>query len=96
MKPVKIAVKKKGLVIDWDDKSQQTITLSSLRKRCPCASCLAERETQSKDFYPIFNPDQLKIINLKLVGTYALNIAWGDGHSTGIYEYQFLKNYLKV
>lgn len=96
MRPIKLAIKNKGLVINWDDESQQTISLSSLRKRCPCATCLSEREKQSKDFFPIFNPDQIKVTGLKTVGTYALNICWGDGHSTGIFEYRYLKNFNNV
>jgi DUF971 family protein len=35
--------------------------------------------------------NQFKVASINQVGSYAISIAWKDGHSTGIYEYPFLK-----
>ena len=93
MSPLKIEVREhKYLFIKWDDESESEIELKKLREFCPCATCLAEREKQSVKFIPIFNENQIKPVNIDIVGNYAIAIVWKDGHNTGIYEFTFLKN----
>jgi DUF971 family protein len=93
MRPVQIkVVDKKKLFIKWDDGIESEISFEKLRKLCPCATCLTEREKQSKTYIPILTENQVKIANLNEVGSYAIGITWKDGHNTGIYEFPFLKN----
>jgi len=93
MHPVKIKiVDKKNLLIIWDDKAEELLELKMLRKLCPCATCLSEREKQSKMYIPIFTDNQITVKAITQVGKYAIQIMWNDGHNTGIYEYPFLKN----
>ena len=82
---------KKDLKIVWSDDSESIISLMQMRKRCPCATCNAEREQQSSTFIPIFSNNQITAAQIKQVGTYAISVVWNDGHSTGIYEYPFFK-----
>jgi DUF971 family protein len=92
MKPVRIKVEeKKALLIKWNDGTESKISLSKLRRLCPCATCLTEKERQSKLYIPILNDNQVKVKSINQVGSYAIGIAWRDGHNTGIYEYTFLK-----
>lgn len=94
MQPVKITVvDKKVLMIKWDDGNEDRLELKLLRKNCPCATCLAEREKQSKMYIPIFSENQITVKSINQVGKYAIQITWNDGHSTGIYEYTFLKTF---
>lgn len=94
MIPVKIQlVEKKNLIIAWDDGTKSEIELRELRKRCPCATCLAERDKQSKMYIPLFAENQVSVKSIDQVGNYAVQITWNDGHNTGIYEYQFLKKF---
>lgn len=79
------------LVITWKDDEQSKIKLSNLRRECPCAECMAEKEKASKSYIPLFSVDQLKIKELKIIGKYALSVTWGDGHNLGIYEFSKLK-----
>lgn len=79
------------LMVKWDDRSVSAVPLITSRKFCPCAACVSEREMQSSSYIPLLFADQTKIINIKSVGKYAINIIWADGHSTGIYEISFLK-----
>lgn len=96
MNPLKIkVVEKKELFIVWDDGTEDTLKLTELRKRCPCATCLAEKEKQSKMYIPIFSENQITVKSINQVGKYAIQITWNDGHNTGIYEYKFLKNFSK-
>lgn len=93
MVPLKVEVRdKKNLFIKWNDNTESVIPLTKLRARCPCATGNAFREKQSKTYIPIFNDDQVKVKSISVVGSYALSVVWKDGHSTGIYEYPFLKN----
>ncbi len=92
MKPVNIKVKEKiKLLIHWDDGSDSEISLKKMRDKCPCATCVAEREKQSKTFIPIYLDSQIKVAQINPVGSYAISIVWKDGHNTGIYEYPFLR-----
>jgi DUF971 family protein len=92
MKPQKIKVRNnKELYIRWEDESESVISLEKLRKLCPCATCITEKEKQSKSYIPIFNQNQIQLSKINQVGSYAISIVWKDGHNTGIYEYTYLK-----
>jgi len=91
MYPKKIKTAEDNLIIEWDDDKETKISLRELRKVCPCATCLTEREHQSKDFIRIYNQNQILLKNIEKVGSYAVKLTWKDGHSTGIYEYTFLR-----
>ncbi len=92
MYPVKIkVVKKKDLLIFWDDGKQDLLNLKMLREFCPCAICIAEREKQNKLYIPIITENQFTVKSINQVGKYAIQIIWNDGHDTGLYEYTFLK-----
>ncbi|MBZ0180634.1 MAG: DUF971 domain-containing protein [Ignavibacterium sp.] len=92
MFPKKINIEEgKFLVIVWSDAEKSKIKLSNLRRQCPCAECLAEREKESKSYIPLYTFEQLKITDLKIIGKYALSVTWSDGHNLGIYEFSKLK-----
>ena len=94
MYPIKIKlIEKNELLIIWDDKNESVLELRELRKRCPCATCLAERDKQSKMYIPLFAENQVTVKSINQVGKYAVQITWNDGHNSGIYEYNFLKNF---
>lgn len=93
MNPVQVRVSnKKVLIIKWSDDSESRIEISILRRNCPCATCIAERDQRGKFFIPLFESSQILISEIKTIGNYALGITWKDGHNTGIYEYPFLRN----
>lgn len=94
MHPSKIKlIEKKKLLIIWDDGNESILGLRELRKKCPCATCLAERDKQSKMYIPLFAENQVSVKSINQVGNYAIQITWNDGHNTGIYEYNFLKRF---
>jgi len=94
MRPSKIRmIEKKRLLMVWNDGSESLLELRELRKRCPCATCLAERDKQSKMYIPLFAENQVTVKSINQVGNYAVQITWNDGHNTGIYEYNFLKRF---
>ena len=93
MQPVKIDVEDGYFIVGWNDESVSKIKLANLRKNCPCAVCAEDRESRGSTYIPIYTRDQLRIENINLMGKYAINIVWKDGHSSGIYEYTTLKNF---
>jgi len=93
MQPVKIKLlENKYLWIKWNDDTESKISLQKMRKSCPCATCLTERENQNDSYIPIILSSQQTVADIEAVGSYAIQIKWQDGHNTGIYEYPFLKN----
>jgi DUF971 family protein len=90
-KQIKLSEQKDNLIIIWNDDSINSISLLKLRKLCPCATCLTEKENQSPTYIPLFAENQIKIKNINQVGNYAISILWQDGHNTGIYEFPYLK-----
>jgi DUF971 family protein len=92
IKPVKINLRgDKSLSLQWNDQSETNIPLDKLRRLCPCATCISERNRESKSYIPIFNQSQVTVKSMNSVGSYAIAIKWNDGHDTGIYEYSYLK-----
>jgi len=91
-KQIKVKEKSK-LYIKWDDDSESEIGLKYLRDECPCASCKGETVLM-KTYRPAkkaLHPDMYKIADIKTVGGYAIQITWRDGHNTGIYTWQNLR-----
>jgi len=96
MNPVQIKiVDKEKLFIKWHDESESSISLKYLRDECPCAGCKGETvllKTFRPPTPPIASPGMYEIINIETVGDYAIQITWKDGHNTGIYSWDYLKD----
>ena len=95
MKPKQIKISEKtNLYIKWDDDSESLIPLKYLRDECPCASCKGET-VLLKTYIPAkageLSQEAYKVKNIQQVGGYAVQLTWGDGHSTGIYTWEYLK-----
>ena len=95
--PTKLNLKRdEKLDIEWADGAASTYTLSYLRSMCPCATCKAQREEQSKkrtllNILPGNYAGQLVAEHAELVGNYALRIDWSDKHGSGIYSFDYLR-----
>jgi len=83
------------LRICWRDGRESVFDGAMLRKRCPCATCRSERDAQAGQLLPILKhppPSDVRIVSAKLVGNYAIQLFWSDGHDTGIFDFQFLRS----
>ncbi len=91
--PRKIVQRLPGeLAIEWDDGHRGRHTLETLRNECPCASCKAEAARESGPvLLPVLVPGKFVLQEIKLVGSYAVQLLWGDGHQTGIYSFPYLR-----
>jgi DUF971 family protein len=86
-------IKKDGdaaLNITWGDDTVCRYTAAELRRACPCAQCVNEW-TGQRVLKPETISDELTIADLNVVGRYALNFRWSDGHDTGIYSFRYLR-----
>lgn len=79
------------LFIKWSDTSENVFDAAYLRKACPCAGCINEW-TGEKILKPEQVSEDLSFLKMSLVGRYALNFQFSDGHETGIYSFQYLKD----
>lgn len=94
MKPTSIKVEKEDITIFWKNSQESRIALKYLREECPCAGCKGETillHSYRPPKLPIAHPDMYTVKNLKMVGEYAIQIWWKDGHDTGIYTWEYLK-----
>jgi DUF971 family protein len=79
------------LRITWADEKVCDYNAARLRRACPCAQCVNEW-TGERTLRPEAIADEIRIEDISIVGRYALNFRWSDGHETGIYSFQFLRD----
>ncbi|MEX1275018.1 MAG: DUF971 domain-containing protein, partial [Bacteroidota bacterium] len=82
------------LALTWDDGHVGYTSLRTLRDHCPCAGCKGET-ILLKSYEPLPQPElpgKYKLTGAHQVGSYALGISWGDGHSTGLYTWGHLRS----
>jgi DUF971 family protein len=85
-----------ALVIEWSDGVTHRLTWRMLRQACPCATCRVERSkpAETKPLFSILTPAEarpLAPVSMKPMGNYAYGIAFSDGHSSGIYSLDLLR-----
>jgi len=82
------------IVITWDESHESRYDARDLRLQCRCATCRDEMTGT-----PLLDPDSItediQPLAISLVGSYAIKINWSDGHTTGIYSYDFLLSLCK-
>jgi DUF971 family protein len=102
--PEHIAISKsRGIEIDWKDEHHSSYSCAYLRDECPCATCTGSHGTtpQKSDYtkpiaptaanpFPMYKAAP-KMLEVEEVGNYAIKIYWNDGHSSGIYSYDYLR-----
>jgi len=78
------------LAIVWSDGRESRYGVRELRLACPCATCRDEL-TGERLLDPSRVPDDVRPVSLSSVGNYGLKIRWSDGHDTGIYSFDRLR-----
>ena len=95
VKPRSLRREGDGLRIDWADGASTFVTWRHLRANCPCASCLDQR-AKPADPFRVLSPQEVAAgapqpVAMKPVGHYAYQITWNDGHDTGIFTLELLR-----
>ena len=83
------------LLISWSDGQQRVYTMRGLRDACPCATCREKRSQPADPFaLPVLKEVQkqpLTITGMEPMGNYAYSIQFSDGHDTGIFAFELLR-----
>jgi len=75
------------VVVKWGDGHTSTVPMRRLRGFCPCAMCQGHDVGKLK-----WQENKVKsIFDVELVGRYAVNFKFGDGHNTGIFRWDVLR-----
>ena len=92
VEPVQIIEESDSAVsIQWTDDRETLYRAAELRRACPCAGCINEW-TGEKMLDAASVPDDLSFKHISIVGRYALNFHFSDGHDTGIFSFAYLRN----
>jgi DUF971 family protein len=86
------------LRITWNDGHETSLPLQGLRDRCPCAGCKGETVLLRSYVPPAPDttvPGRYTLIGVDMVGSYAIQLTWEDGHNTGIYTWEYLEEMAK-
>lgn len=76
--------------IKWSDDLETRYDAFQLRRSCPCAGCINEW-TGEKMLDDSNIPKDIAFRHITIVGRYALNFNFTDGHDTGIFSFNFLR-----
>ena len=80
----------KELKLGWPDGHESVFSFRYLRQNCQCAMCVDEWSGK-----PILERESvdrnLEGLKVTVVGQYALQITFSDGHSTGLYTFDLLR-----
>lgn len=84
-----------AIEIQWNDDTQHVYSAASLRAVCPCATCREKKRAKDDkpQLLPVLKIEETRPIDIKsmnLVGNYGYNIAFTDGHDSGIFTFEFL------
>lgn len=86
------------IVISWSDGARLQYQAGQLRQKCPCATCrekhaaAATAKPRTLPVLALAEARPLTITGMRPVGNYAYNIAFSDGHDSGIFTFEFLHN----
>lgn len=88
--PSEIALRGNALAVSWNDGKQSTTPARTLRQQCPCAACVDEM-THKRTLDPASVPADIRLLEVRPTGNYAVQLAFSDGHETGLYTWPLLR-----
>jgi DUF971 family protein len=85
-----------GLLVEWADGAKTFVSWRAMRKACPCATCVDER-AKPADPFRVLSAQEAAAgppapMAMTAVGRYAYQVAWNDGHSSGIYPLEAIRD----
>ena len=93
VRPKMVALGETHITIEWSDGHRSVFSNRGLRESCPCALCQGEMNPLGGSRSLPMLPDVragIRASEYRMIGLYAIAFAWSDGHSTGIYPYDYL------
>lgn len=74
----------------WEDGRRDNLDVRDLRLACHCARCVEEISGRPR-LDPTTVRGDVAPRAITSVGNCAIRFNWNDGHSTGIYSYEYLR-----
>ncbi|MBT3343346.1 MAG: DUF971 domain-containing protein [Gemmatimonadetes bacterium] len=100
-RPKSLELTDTALVVLWGDGQQAEYALEGLRKNCPCAACREVRgephgpQLMAGNALPMLTEEAAaataEAVGFDPVGRYGIRLRWADGHDTGIYTFEMLR-----
>ncbi len=89
--PTDIKLKRSEAILEvcWSPEGVRLYRIHAIRCACGCAGCVDEM-TGAKILDPAAVPEDIGISQMKLIGHYAVQFTFTDGHDTGIYSWDRL------
>lgn len=99
MKPINIKASRSRavLAIEWSRDETCELAFVDIRAACPCADCRGTHgATKAKPLLDsleltVRSDQATQLEGITPVGNYAIQISWKDGHSHGIYSWDYLR-----
>jgi DUF971 family protein len=96
IKPVRLDLKKDtALSVQWSDGRLSIYPIAYLRKLSPSADARLLREEMAKNPLTVLpasaGSGPITATGAELVGNYAIRIKFSDGHDTGLYSWEYLR-----
>jgi DUF971 family protein len=93
LEPINIQQIGNELAIQWNDETESYLGLEMLRRACPCAACGGEPDVLGNMMRPnvSYSDASFDLVGFEIIGGYAVQPRWRDGHGTGIYSFQYLR-----
>lgn len=91
---LKVKIAEQRLTVAWKDGTRSEYSLAELRRACPCATCRSERGRQDENPLRVLkaDPTGVRVTTARLVGRYAIEFEWSDGHKAGIFNFRLLRS----
>ena len=78
------------IVVEWSDGRVSVYDPREVRINCGCAQCV-EEWSRRKLLDPATVPHDIRAEDYLMVGKYAVQFLWSDGHYTGIYTFETMR-----
>lgn len=85
-----IGLLRSKITLKWSDGHETIYPARVLRLACRCANCIEETSGVPL-LEPTSVPDTIRAKSIDLMGQYAIQIGWTDGHDTGLYNFRDLR-----
>jgi DUF971 family protein len=81
------------LALGFEHGFEAYLSVPMLRRACPCAACQGEPDAMGRVVRPkvVHGARAFELMKFELVGGYALQLFWGDGHASGIYTFDYFR-----
>ena len=90
--PTELSLDGNTLTIRWSDGERRLYDVAELRRACPCAACRGHHGVlPTQEAMPDHPMPAVGIKHMAPVGNYAYRIEFSDGHDTGLFTLEYLR-----